>query len=390
MDGASEHLRHAVGSYLRRLREANGCTLRELAERTSRNGVKTGIARLNRIERGETMPPLDLAQALFRSLGASLGDTEEVLRLAQVGRDVDLSSRSVEELIEEGKEKRFLGFPFESMSLFEAAYDLLLLREASIAPDTLAEVMILRADIYRLLRFYRMARDTIDGVLNMAGISEKLRLHGMLVKISVGYMTGSFFEAGLLAEKAGSMLEDAEPWLRAFGHAVIGNLHFRQNSHGKAIPFLERARRGYQDLALGYQASQVAVFLGYCHCQAKHLEGGRSLIKRAYGEARKKRYPEVAACALRMLGRVDLEKGQAEEAAAYLSKAAEVAHRLGIPEEEFMALFYLRRSEISRGESSRAEKTLGRLRKIMIKVDGMLPERRALTEELNQRGRANR
>ena len=378
-----EHVRQALGDHLRRMRSSHGWTLRELAERVTRNGVEASASRLNRFENGETMPSLDLAEAVFRTLGVPLDYVQEIMRGSQARSKVDLSDSTFEALIEEGKRKQSLGLFNDALARFEAAYDYLLLREDGAKLDDLAEILCLLSDIYLRLRLYRMSLDTVGRVLNLDGISVAHRLRALLLHVAHGFMTGDFFRARLFSERAQKLIDGAEPELQAYAHGVIGFFCFKEENYSGAIPYLEKSRDAYLKLDHVCQAAQMAVSLGYSLYCTGHPKGGRRMVSDAYRLADSKRHLEVAAYALRFIGKMDIEERSFDRAAERFRDAARVARRLGLAAEEFMALHGLYLAETHLGEARKAGMARRRMRRLLSEVDPDLPEKVAFLEQFD-------
>lgn len=358
--------------------------MRELAERVREEGVEATATRVNRVELGQTMPPLDFAEALFWSVGAPLDTIQEIIRSTKARKKVDVSDASFEELIEQGKQKRNLGLFRDAVSLFEAAHDILLLGDDDYPPDDMAMVLCLLADTCERLRLHRMSVDAAERALNLEGVSKDLRLRALLLHVEHGYMTGNFYQAGVFAERAQILLDDAPPELRAFARGVIGYLSFKQDDYSEAVAHLEEARVLYLDLGRVCQAAQVGVSLGYSFFRTGHPRSGRRIVSHSLADAQGGNYLEVAAFALRFLGRMDVAEGDPKRAAERFGDAATVARRLQLPAEEFMALHLLHEVQRDLGETRKAGRTRSRLKQLMRDVDPRLPERRAFLEQSTQ------
>ncbi|HHN74508.1 MAG TPA: XRE family transcriptional regulator, partial [Acidobacteria bacterium] len=154
--GVQKEIGKALGGRLKTLRLAHGLTLQALSSRLEDQGVEVSEATLHRAEKGTCMLRLDTARAVFNYLGVSLGYVDEIIAEAQIREEVDLTNRSFEDLMDEGRENGEYGDYQRAVQLFHAAQERLAL-EAETAGDRLGEALLCEADCQKRLRRFRLA-----------------------------------------------------------------------------------------------------------------------------------------------------------------------------------------------------------------------------------------
>ncbi|MDQ7005992.1 MAG: helix-turn-helix domain-containing protein [Acidobacteriota bacterium] len=364
----------ALGGRLKDLRLAHGLTLESLSSRLGDHGVEVSEATLHRAEKGTCMLRLDTARAVFNCLGVSLGYVDEVIAEAQVREDVDLSGRSFDDLMREGRELLEYGDYRSALDRFKAAQQWSALAEDD-DPERLALALISEADCQRRLRRFQLSEIALRRVLNLPGAPEERRLQAALFQVNLGYASGDFFSARLHAKHVEPLLAACDGRFAAQGYAIIGNLFVAQKAWADAVPRLEKAKQAFEREGLDVQANQVRIHLGLCFFKTGHRESGRRMVNRALDEARSGEKMVVVLSALRVLGEMAAEEGGIDRARREYSAAASLARKLRLENEEFEVCFRIWRLEVSAGDRVDLERMARRaLQRLVKKVDRALPE----------------
>lgn len=374
MEEVGARVRREMGAHVRRLRVAREYTLDRVAELVGEEGIALSASTISRVERGVTGIPTEAMAALCRVLGSDLAEMGEIIRVALAPETELPESQDPDELHARGRELAVNGRVREALDHFEAAHDV---AEESGTRGTKhrADALIWMAACYRRLHCFRMVQEIAGRLLNLPECPHDVRLHAILYHVEVGYITGDAFQAEIHAKAALEMVGSAGDPVRARARTVLGMFRLQQERFADAVSFFESAQEDYRALGNAIEMLRTSVSLGICHFMLGRRDGALRLVAQARRDAEKAGFREVAAYAMRALGRLKAEEGDLESAADHFTSAANLAKQLGLPGHEFLAWYRLWSTLDERDESGRRGRLERRLRRLLGEVMD-LPEAR--------------
>lgn len=389
-DKIPEDINQAVGNHIRQLRESLGMSLQTMSERIRLQGVRLSSSRLNRLEHGKSVLPLESMVLVCDCLGISLSTLESVIRTARNRVHLDLTGWSYDQLMEAGNREGCLGnFP-EALEHFRAAQDWLNLQEE--LPDRrarLARILVYQAACHRRLRNYDEGLKTIAVARNLKGLEEKILLPVLLEAVAQSSMAGDFYGAHQSARDAERILPRANAYHQAMGAAAIGDLYFKQECFAEAVPFLEGAIKLYEEQGVFREGAQARSTLGYCRCQLGFWEEGKKLLTSAIEGATRGNHTDVLIRALVLRGQVNVRQEQREAAREDFESAAAAARRINLDNELFMARFHLWLLD-REDDPARASKEGLVLQRLLSRVHPQLPEVLAFQAAIREEAKSPR
>ncbi len=396
-------IRQAIGRRLRGLRRGLGWTLEDLTSRARAEGIRLSVSTLHRMETGASALPLETISVVCRLLGTTLGHLDELLH----NERVLLAESQADDLpaapeLEEVRRVLARGRYPRALLMLEAL--LHALNSARSGGDQLrqrAETLLLICFCQRKLRHYRLSHEAAAKVLNMPGCPEDLRLKAVLLQIEIHSMRDETFEAKLLADYAKRTLLERRPMLddsgrdlapfrssilrrtRAFGSFVLGHMYLRQNALQQAVVWLTRAREAYRELGTIIEVARATTALADAALRGGDLQTAGRLAHEAYRQAKKGRFWDVAASALRILGRIDVAGEHPDAARFHFERAASLARRAGLEHEHFLACFGLWNLARIQGEAPQERRAKKVLHALLAKIDmAELPEAQSFVGSL--------
>jgi tetratricopeptide (TPR) repeat protein len=362
---------------MRRLREASGWTLEELASEAKGRGVSLSLSTLHRIEVGRSPVSLEAASVLLRCLGSSLASVEELVAAARrIDREEEYEG-SYESLVDRGLQRMKRGRYRDGLPLIDAAIDAELALGDEADPDRLAEGYVLASVCHRKLRHFELSLDAASRALNVRGCSEENRVRAALVHVEVHAKTDQPFQAELFARFVEARLDEMPDRTQSYGRFVLGNFALDVGEPEAALEHYERAREAYQRLGNRTELARLDVLRAQCAFELGRVAEAHRVGNAAYHEARRLGHLEIAAHASRVLGRMDARVGQEEGAYARFEEAARLARRGSLTHDLFLAWFEiweLARNTEDADRELRARRVLRRMLRHVRRAD--LPEAR--------------
>lgn len=370
-----------IGDHLRRLRSALGWTLDDVVERAAAHGADISPSKLSRAERGRatlTAPSLSIVGSV---LGTSLAQIEARIQALRERDETDLGSTDVDTLVEEGMDCVRRGDIAAALDRFEAAEDRLALLHRRDDP-LLPEIWIKQAGCHTTMHRTILSSELARRALNHDHASPETRIRALLMEVVNRSLEDEFETARVFAGAAAERLADLPEATRAFGESVLADLHLRMHRWADAIPHLEHARDMYASLGNDYERTKVVIRLGYCLGMSTQPRGGKELIARSSGHARRRGYRDLVFVAERHLGEISLRENNTEEARKWLRAAAGGFRRLGRTPDEFVAVYYLWRGLSKAGKADAARRIQRELARLMRQLPHPIPESRRFVAEL--------
>ena len=371
-DNGAADARAAIGYWIREHREFLGISQEQLRRRLDAAGVHVAQSTLSRWEQGELAPPAELLAQLARALATSLDTLEEVLSRAARATAVDLTGRTVEELVEEGDTAARGGQLRRAVERYEAALDLGRMKPGTLSTEEEGRILVRLAWAHAHLWELSAARDTLRRISRLGELPLDLSLQALLRHLFLEQHYGDRDAARAFARLIQEEMAGAGDFTRTACIHGLAGWHYLEDRFAEALPLFREAAESWHGLDNPVEEARARAFLALCMARTGHAEEGRREARAALEQSRAIRALDVEVVALRKLGQISAEEGDSAVALQYLEDSAALARRAGLDAEEFISLWEARR--IAEGERrARYERTL---RRLLRRVHPRLPEAR--------------
>jgi tetratricopeptide (TPR) repeat protein len=383
-----------LGSYLRRLRDGYGYTLRRVEEAAMALGEVIDNSQLSRFEKGKAIPSFDKLRALARIFNVSVQTFSDVLDLEEY-EAFEPASHGFDELVREGSGlfaagehgKAFVTFERAlSMALDEPATPQAAEREAQARWSMITSLRALGklAMTERELRAILKTRSTLSAVTRTRTV---LELSYVLREM------GDLYLAGVLAREALELaLAQGDVKTQAGVLNTLGNIHHDEGEAERALGFYERALTVLDALG-GHDRlrSTVTTNLGGCLVDLGRFDEGIARLREAHAKARDLGFRRVAALSLTRLSEAFLKRGERDRALQALGESDALASR---PDEEYQDILFLNayhRWQMARqqGNPTREKIAFGRLRHLRSTLERRFPEVQEFDRHIERIGRSH-
>lgn len=384
MGETSGYYGRALGVCLREGRRALGWSLKELFEQTRRMGAPVSISALSRVENGQATLSIEQASVVARALGLRLAHIEERVLAETVSVDGGGSGRTVEELLERGREQRMRGRHHEALCALEAAHDLLMW-ETGHAPgaEDHARLLIELCDIYRRTRRFELCREVGRKMLNLEGLSEFYYLHAVIARIHTDNMADDFANAEIYGAFVLPKLTSAHPFIQASGTVGIGNTFARRKRYAQAVPFLETGCRLFKRTSV-HNWCHASMTLGHALVKTGDAAAGQDLLERALDYARTHRLGDSFVYGLTQRGRLHVDAGRYDAARRDFESAAAIARQARNDRDVFNSWNEVRKLALRLGDVKEAERLRRVLGRIIKRIDDGSVDTRGLQRYLQE------
>jgi transcriptional regulator with XRE-family HTH domain len=365
--GEGEETSTRLGSYLRRLREGYGYTLRKVEERAMAMGEAIDNSQLSRFEKGKSIPSFDKLRALARVFNVPIQNFSDVLDLEEYQHLKPLRS-DYGNLLKAGAAWMARGEHGRAFVTYERALELAeeeedLQRACEMAADARWRMATALKGLGKL---YMTERELREILKQGAKLPARTRLRTMLQLSYLYRELGDFYLAAVLARECLELarLED-DPLCQAGVLNTLGNI-----SHDEGAP--EKAADSYrQSLAIleglgGHHEMQATVLtnLGGCLVTLERHTDGMNMLREAHSRAQEHGYRRIAALSLSRMAESFMHNSEYEQARDTLNESDTLASRAGNCYHDILFLNSFHRWSMARGEgnSTREKIAFGRLR----------------------------
>jgi len=385
----SRPVREEIGAWLRERREFLGLSQEDLRRRLARRGIQATQSTLSRWESGSTAPPADTLAILASVLGDSLSSLEDRVSaaLARTGEMVDVSGRTVRELVDEADRAAHAGnFP-RVLALLEAARDRATLEERA-GGEELAALYLRLAYVHTNLWHFSLAREALRRLARMEDVPRQVRFQSWLVHLELADREGdpeTRLAWMLRIEQQMSREADGNEELLCHGAQVLGGSHYLRGDFREALAWLVRAAEGWKRLGNRIEELRCRETIAYCRGRLGERGALEELLE-CEGEANRIGYREIEARAMYLRGKLVAAAGSPVEAAGTLEDAASLARLAGLAELEFAALYEAWQAVRGAGNAAAEERLRRRLLRLLPGVHPGLPEAVRFREEAGTTG----
>lgn len=356
-----------LGTYLRRLREGYGYTLRKVEERASAIGEAIDNSQLSRFEKGKAVPSFDKLRALARVFNVPVQNFSDALDLEEY-RELGREAESHEELMRVGAELLARGEHGRAFVAFERALER---SEGESDPqraaEQAAEARLRMATALKLLgKLYMTERELREILKRQRELSPRTRLRTLL-QISFLYRElGDLYLASVLARESLALAEsDGDRMTEAGVLNSLGNIAHDDGDAIEAIDHYNKALAILEEVG-GHHEMQATVLtnLGGCLSTLGRGEESVAMLRDAHTRARRGGFRRVAALSLTRLAESHRALDEHDAARVALDDSDALAACNGEPYNDILFLNAYHRWQMARGEknATREKIAFGRLR----------------------------
>ena len=369
-----------LGSYLRKLREGYGYTLRKVEERAMALGEAIDNSQLSRFEKGKAVPSFDKLRALARVFNVPVQSFSDVLDLEEYQHLDRPEDGDFADLLRRGAESLARGDHGRAFVIYERALDLAESGDGGAsAIEMAAEARWRMACALKALGKLYMTEYELREVLKLREkLPPRTRLRALL---ELGYLyreLGDLYLASVLAKECLALAADQGDLPTQAGVLnTLGNVAFDSGSAAEALTYYERSRTVLDQLE-GYQEMKVKVLtnLGGCLASAGRADEGLGLLQDAHVRSVQGGFRRSAALALTRLAEVLIQIGNPVLARRKLAESDALASRNENCFHDILFLNTYHRWVLARGEGNGTGEKIafGRLRHLRSLLQRRFPE----------------
>ena len=366
-----------LGSYLRRLREGYGYTLRKVEERSTSIGDPIDNSQLSRFEKGKAYPSFDKLRVLARIFNVSVQNFSDIIDLEQFDH-LKPAPAPFETLMGEGWTAFDRGEYGRAYVTFEQAFETAGF-QANSTTDAANESRLWMAISLKKLGKLSMAEAELRTLLrHRRSLGRKVGVRALLQLSLVLRELGDLYLAAVSAREClhqASELGDLDAQASVLN--MLANVHEAEDDHEEAATYYERALRVVEQLGgRDDMRATILINLGGCRAALGRVDAGTRLIREALDISKAKSLRRIEALALTRMAEISIERGDLKRAKTLLLES-DVAAKSG--EEQYVDILFLntfRAWEMARRESNavREKLALGRLKHYRPLLERRFPE----------------
>lgn len=367
-----------LGSYLKRLREGYGYTLRRVEERSNAIGEPIDNSQLSRFEKGKAYPSFDKLRVLARIFNVSVQNFSDIIDLDRF-EVLKPDSAPFEALIQAGWDAMGLGEFGRAYVTFERAYETATTSMNGQAQDAVAESRLLMAVSLKKLGKLAMAESELRTLLrNRRSLARRLRIRALLQLALVQREEGDLYISSVTARECLALSGDeGDLESQASVLNMLANIHYDEDEFEEAATYYERALRIVEQTGgRDEMRATILINLGGCRASLSRVDSGTRLIREALEMARSSKSRRLEALALTRLAEISIGRGDLKRAKMLLMESDSAA-KTGT--EELVDILFLnsfRVWEMARKESNAVREKLafGRLKHYRSFLERRFPE----------------
>jgi transcriptional regulator with XRE-family HTH domain len=394
--GAESRRSVRLGTFLRRLREGYGYTLRKVEERAIAFGEVIDNSQLSRFEKGKAIPSFEKLRALAAVFNVPVQHFSDVLDLEEY-EGLKPQTGGYDEMLASGAAAFAAGEHGRAFVTFERALELAQQESAHpTAAERIVEARWRMAVASKALGKLFLTEHELREVLKDAGLTPSSHVRVLLQLLLVYREQGDLYLARVLARECLELARhERDLASQAAVHNVLGNIHHHVGDLQPGLLHYTRAAELLDEL--GPEAMQDEMRLtvltnrGGCLVALQRFEEGVACIREAQVQAAARGYRRVAALALTRLGEAHLGRGDREEARHAFQESDALASREDDSYPDVLFLNAFRRWEMAReeGHGTRERIAFGRLRHLRPRLERRFPEVEAFDRHVERTRRSH-
>ncbi len=368
-----------LGSYLRRLREGYGYTLRKVEERASAIGEAIDNSQLSRFEKGKAIPSFDKLRALARVFNVPVQNFSDVLDLEEYQHlrpeTADQASllKAGAELVERGEYGR-------AFVTFEKALDVAeALPACPESKEMIAEARWRMAiALKKLGKLYMTERELREILKDQDELSPRTRRRALLQLSFLYRELGDLYLASVLARESLQLArEEGDRSAQAGVLNSLGNIEFDENRFAEAEGYYRDALAVLDEMG-GYHQMKATVLtnVGGCLAALGRFDEGIAILREAHCRAKEGGFRRVAALSLTRLAEAFRDHGDFSQSRDMLAESDALASRAEDAYHDILFLNAHHRWNMARneGHGTREKIAFGRLRHLRSLLQRRFPE----------------
>jgi tetratricopeptide (TPR) repeat protein len=355
-----------LGSYLRKLRNGYGYSLRRVEERARAEGGEIDNSQLSRYEKGICYPSFDKLRILANVFNVSIQSFSDVVDL-EAYEQLKPECRDAAELQERGITALKAGDTGLSFALFERAIETLSegARDSG-SQEQLGRARINQAAVLARLGKVALAEQELRGALRLSErLSAVLQARALLALSMIHADQGDYFLSEMEADRAFQIATDEKldvEAAKALNH--FGRVLHDRGEPAKAIERFREAGKLFTRSGNDFEATRVRINTGTCYIAlGKHREGVR-LLREALNEARNSGHRRLEAHAWSNLGEAYYRQTDTRRARGCFIESDALANHNGErhPDLLFFNAFYEWKMAMETENPTREKIAFGRLK----------------------------
>ncbi|NIM01269.1 MAG: tetratricopeptide repeat protein [Acidobacteria bacterium] len=376
-DGPAEPTR--LGSYLRRLREGYGYTLRKVEERASAMGEAIDNSQLSRFEKGKAIPSFDKLRALARVFNVPVQNFSDVLDLEEY-QHLRPETTDHATLLKAGAELVDRGEYGRAFVTYEKAIEVA--ETGSASPES--KEMIAEARwrmaiaLKKLGKLYMTERELREILKCREELSPRTRRRALLQLSFLYRELGDLYLAQVLARESLQLArEEGDRSAQAGVLNSLGNIEFDEDRYAEAEKCYREALAVLDEMG-GYHQMRAMVLtnIGGCLAAQGHFEDGVSTLREAHCRAKEGGFRRVAALSLTRMAEAVRDHGDFSQSRDMLAESDALASRAEDVYHDILFLNAYHRWDMARneGHGTREKIAFGRLRHLRSLLQRRFPE----------------
>jgi tetratricopeptide (TPR) repeat protein len=368
-----------LGTYLRKLREGYGDTLRKVEEHAVSLGEAIDNSQLSRFEKGKAVPSFEKLRALARVFNVPVQSFSDVLDLEEY-QQLKPDSTDHNFLLKTGSDLMAKGEPGRAFVTYERALEVAgSLRDPGKCSEKVAEARWRMACALKALGKLYMAEYELREILKeREHLSPKTQLRSLL---QLGYLYrefGDLYLASVLVRECLALARERGDLSTQAG--VLNSLGNILHDGGRPAEATESYREALSilDKLDGYLEMKTTVMtnLGGCLIATGHFEQGLAMLRAARSRAQRDGFRRVAALAVTRMAEAWKQRDDKTKARELLNESDALASRVEGSFYDILFLNAYHRWQIVREENNTTGEKIafGRLRHLRSLLQRRFPE----------------
>lgn len=379
-----------LGSYLRRLRNGYGYSLRRVEERARAEGGEIDNSQLSRYEKGICYPSFDKLRVLASVFNVSIQSFSDVVEL-EAYEGLKPESTEPRQLLDGGTLALRKGDTGRAFAFYDRALELLLDMSPSEEDRRvlLGEVRVHQAVALARLGKLSLAEQELRNALrNAERLTPLLQIRAVVTLASVHAQQGERFLSELEAGKAYEMAKAAsEDRMAVMALHILAKALYEQGRYAEAVERFRETARLYEDCGDHFEATRVRVNIGANYVSMGKVREGIRMLRNTLDEARSGGHRRLAALAWSHLGEAYYQTKDRRRARGCFRES----DTLAVYNDEkhfdilFLNAFYEWKMAGDEDNPTRTKIALGRLRLLRSNLERRFPEVEEFDRHLERR-----
>ena len=366
-----------IGSYIRRLRENYGYTLRRVEQRSQAIGDCIDNSQLSRFEKGKSFPSFEKLRILAKVFNIPVQNFSDMLDL-EVFDQFKPSGTDFNELMETGSREFEAGNFGRAYVIFERCLEVEKSGTREEQAERKARARGRMAIALKKLGKLSMTETELRSILrDRSLLSPPTQIRTLLQLASVNREMGDRYLAAIISRECLELsLAENDRQSQAASRQILGNVLFEDGQPGRAVPHFEASLDLWELLGQKQKKITLLATLGECLCCQEQSVKGWSRLKRALHLARKLSDRRGAAYTLHKMAVVCFREQRGKEGHDFITRSNLEADQE--PERYVDIIFantFLQWDEANGlGNQTQAKIAFGRLKHLRPDLERRLPE----------------